>query len=691
MGRFTRLSLSAAFATLALGGTASAEEGMWPYNMAPVDQIKAGHGFELTDQFLDRAMKASVRFNNGGSGSFVSADGLVMTNHHVGADCIQKLSQGERDVMADGYLAKDAAGALKCPDLELNQLQSIADVTEVLSAIDDVKARKARMSALEKACADETGLRCDVVTLYAGGAYHLYRYRKYTDVRLVFAPEFKAAFFGGDPDNFTFPRTCLDVAFFRVFDKDAPIKSPDHLPFSKDGAAEGDLVFVSGNPGSTGRFDTPAKLTHLQSLAYPFVLEQLKHRAATFKAFMDKGPEQHRAGRDAYFGIMNAIKAITGYLGGLNDPALIAEVRKRHDAVKAQLKAMPEEKLSAAERTRLLEAWGALAKAYTAYGEFYKIHAVTEGWLAPRSSVLRVARTLLRLNDELEKPSGARLREFRDSNLESVELRLFSPAPIDDGFETVQIALGLQAMVDVLGADHAAVKAALDGMTPQARAEAVVKGTAIKSVDARKQMLADGAEKLAAAKDPAIELVRAYDALARELRSRHEQEVEAVERKFAGRIAEAWALAYGQGVYPDATFTLRLNHGVIKGYSHADQTFPWHTTMADVFAKSEKYGNADPYTVSDRWLAAKGKLDPKVPFNIVSTNDIIGGNSGSPMFDTKGQVVGLIFDGNLQQLPNRFLYRDTAARSISVDVRAITHALDVVYGAEGLLKELGVK
>lgn len=671
--------------------TAHAEEGMWPYNMAPIDQVKAGHGFEMTPKFLDRAMRASVRFNNGGSGSFVSPKGLVMTNHHVGADCIQKLSQGERDIMADGFLAAGADKALKCPDLELNRLESIEDVTDQVAPITDVRERKAKMAELEKTCADQTKLRCDVVTLYAGGAYHLYRYRKYTDVRLVFAPEFKAAFFGGDPDNFTFPRTCLDVAFFRVYDKGAPIESPDHLPFSNKGAQEGDLVFVSGNPGSTGRFDTPAKLKHLQGLAYPFVLEQLKARADMLKAYMDLGPEQRRAARDNYFGVMNAIKAITGYLGGLEDPTLIAEVERRHEAVKARLKEMPEAELPEARRASLLEAWEALAGAYKAYGAFYKTHAITEGWLASRSKILRTARTLLRLNDELEKASGQRLREYRDSNLESVELRLFSPAPIDDGLEIAQIEFALQSMVQVLGADHEAVKAALGGMTPKARAAAVVKGTEVKSVEARRKLLEAGPKGLAAAADPAVELVRAYDALARSLRKRHEEEVEAVERQFAGRIAEAWALAYGQSVYPDATFTLRLNHGVIKGYTLNNEEVPWHTTMADLFAKSEAHGNADPYIISERWKKVEGQLDPKVPFNIVSTNDIIGGNSGSPMFNTDGEVVGLIFDGNLQQLPNRFLYRDDAARSISVDVRGITHALKIVYGAGDLLKELGVE
>lgn len=680
------LSLTAALALTA--GAAQAEEGMWPYNMAPVDQVKAGYGFDLTQPFLDRAMRASVRFNNGGSGSFVSPSGLIMTNHHVGADCIQKLSQGERDVMANGYLAPADEGGLRCPDLELNQLQSIEDVTDQVASVEDIKARKAKMSALEKTCADETGLRCDVVTLYAGGAYHLYRYRKYTDVRLVFAPEFKAAFFGGDPDNFTFPRTCLDVAFFRAYEGDAPVKSADYFPFSAEGASEGDLVFVSGNPGSTGRFDTPAKIGHLRDTAYPFLLTHLKQITEALEAYMAKGEAEHRAARDAYFGYMNAKKALTGYLGGLKDPSLTAEITRRHEAVRArlaELKALPAER-----REALLAAWPALAKAYSAYDDFLKPYTVTEGWLGPRSSLLRIARTLLRLNDELEKPSGERLREYRDSNLESVELRLFSAAPIDDAFEVEQIALWLEILQGTLGAEDPVVKAALGGLTPRARAEAVVKGSGLKDIERRKALLRDGVEGLKAAQDPAVELVRAIDALSRRLRQRHEDEVEAVERQYAGRIAEAWALAYGQSVYPDATFTLRLNHGAVKGYSLDGEAYPWHTTVADLFAKSDAHGNADPYTVSDRWLEKKGALKMDTPFNLVTTNDIIGGNSGSPMFNTEGQIVGLIFDGNLQQLPNRFLYRDKVARSISVDVRILIHALDEIYGADALLKELGV-
>jgi hypothetical protein len=678
-------------AICALPLAARAEEGMWPFNMAPVEQVKRDHGVTLTDAWLQRAQRASVRFNNGGSGSFVSPHGLVMTNHHVGADCIQQLSQGGQYLMTDGFLARTPSEERRCPDLELNVLLSIEDVTaRVEAAAKDAKdeaaanqARKGAMSALEKACADETKARCDVVTLYAGGAYHLYHYKKYVDVRLAFAPEFLAAFFGGDPENFTYPRTCLDVAFFRVYEDGEPVASPDHFPFDPAGPDDGELVFVSGNPDSTDRLKTPAELEFLRTVAYPFFLAHLRARAKQLEAYMAKGEAQQRAARDTYFGVTNGIKAIAGELEGLNDPALLKAVRARHDEVATKLAALPE-----GERKRLLEAWPALERAFTAYAAFYEQYAVTERRAGPAGDLVRIARTLLRLGDELTKPDADRLREYRDSGLQSLELRLFSEAPIDPGLQVEEIALGLEAMQKVLGTDDPTVQAVLGGATPRQVAERVVAGTKLADVAVRKKLREGGKAAIDAAKDPLIELVRAYDDRARALRKRYEDTVESVEGAYAGRIAEAWAEAYGQSVYPDATFTLRLNHGVVKGYTQDGEQVPWLTTLGDAFAKSDKAKGAEPYGLPKSWLAARDRLDMSTPYNFVSTNDITGGNSGSPVFDAKGRAVGLIFDGNLQQLPNRFLYREGAARSISVHTAAIAHTLDRVYDAKALRAEL---
>lgn len=683
MSRVALLALA-----LASPRPALAAEGMWPFNMPPIEQVKTEHGFTITPPWLERAQKASVRFNNGGSGSFVAGTGLVMTNHHVGVDCIQKLSQGKQDFVKDGFLAQTRAEEAKCPDLELNALESIEDVTAAVKAA-EVKvdpggedaggrntARKAEMSRIEKACTEKTKLRCDVVTLYAGGAYHLYRYRKYTDVRLVFAPEVQIAFFGGDPDNFNYPRACLDVSFFRIYVDDEPVETKHHLAFSAEGAKDGQLVFVSGHPGATGRFDTPARLAFLRDVAYPYVLLKLNALRDVLVAYMAKGETQRKAARKTRFGVENGIKAISGYLGGLKDPALVTEATRRHAEVRAKIEG----------RDDLLQAWPRIADAYAAYGDFYTQHSTTERRMGPGGELVTIARHLLRWADEKAKPNGERLREYNDSGLDSLRLHVFSEAPIDDGLQVELIAFGLKNMVEALGADHATVKATLAGATPRARAEQVVATTKLKDVATRKALFDGDRAAVAEAKDPLIEMVRAYDVAARTIRRRHEGAVEAVERQWSGRIAEAWAVAHGQSVYPDATFTLRLNHGQVKGFGD----IPWTTTFAELYRKHDAAKGEKPYDLPARWLAAKAKLDLGVPLNIISTNDIIGGNSGSPVFDQELRVVGLIFDGNIHQLSNRFLYRDSKERAVSVSTAGIAHALERVYEAKALLTELGV-
>jgi hypothetical protein len=668
---------------------------MWPYNMAPTDAVKQKYGFEMTQPWLDNLMRSSVRFNNGGSGSFVSSDGLVMTNHHVGADCIQKLSTGKGavDVMKEGFYATSRDKEQKCPDLELNQLTAIDDVTDKVEAAaakatDEAKrneAKKAEMGKLEKACSESTGMRCDVVTLYAGGAYHLYKYKKYTDVRLVFAPEFDAAFFGGDPDNFTYPRYCLDSAFFRVYEDDKPTTVANHLPFSKKGAQAGDLVFVSGHPGSTDRFAPASKLALLRDTVYPFIIDLLKEERAVLKAYMDLGEEQHKAARDDFFGIENSIKALTGYLGGLRDADLMELAGDKEADLIKKVKALPDAK----ERARLLEAWPKLESAWKTYAGFYKEYSVTERFFSPSSGALASkARHLLRLGVEKPKASEKRLREYRDSNLKSLELQLFSEAPIDAGLEIEKVAFGLTNMANVLGADNALVKKVLAGKTARARAEEIIKATKVADVAFRKELYAGGAKSVDAAKDPLIEFIRLYDGKALELRKRHEDQVEAVERGYFGRIAEAWAKAYGTSVYPDATFTLRINPGVVKGFTDNGARVSWRTQLGGLFVKHKRAKGQDPYKLPKRWLNKMSKLDFSTPYNFVSTNDIIGGNSGSPVIDRDGRVVGLIFDGNIHQLPNRFVYRDDNQRSVSVHTAGILHALDRVYGANPLVDEL---
>jgi hypothetical protein len=686
-------------AVLVFAVAAKADEGMWPLNLYPVDAVQKKYGVKIPQALLDKAMHASVRFNNGGSGSFVSKDGLVMTNHHVAEHCIQQLGneKGAANLMLDGFASKSMADEKKCPDLELNVLQKISDVTaKVEAAAKDAKtdadkntARKAEMSKIEKACADETKMRCDVVTLYGGGVYNLYTYKKYTDVRLAFAPEFQAAFYGGDPDNFTFPRDDLDVAFFRVYESDKPAAVPDWFTFSARGPQDGDTVFVSGHPGSTDRFTVYAKLELLRDVVYPAYVDRFAALTATLKKYAAKGDKEERAAHADIFGMENSIKALKGYLGGLQDKELMSQFKKKQDELIVKVNALTDK----AEKDRLVEAWPKLEKAYNGYKAYAKPLMVTEGRMGPNGELFGIARALVRLADEMPKKSEDRLREYRDSNLPSVELQLFSDAPIDNGVEIEKVAWGLDNMRTVLSKDNRDVKKALGGKEPHARAEEVVGGSKLADVAMRKAIYerikkGEGKAALDEAKDPMIELARSYDKRARDIRKQQEDEVEAAERTYNGRIAEAMGKVYGTSVYPDATFTLRISTGQVKGYTENGKKIPWATRFGDLYTKSKRNGNKAPYDLAKHFAERVSDVDFSVPLNFVSTNDIIGGNSGSPVWNQNGQVVGLIFDGNIQSLPNRFVYDEKAARAVSVTSNGILHALDRVYGAKRLVDEL---
>jgi len=665
-----------------------AEEGMWTFNDFPKVQVKQGYGFEPTPAWLDHVRLASVRFNNGGSGSFVSAHGLVMTNHHVGSECIHNLSTAEHDYMQNGFYAATRAEERKCPDLELNVLVGIEDVTEKvnasvkpeMSAAERNQAQKGAMAALEKECTEKTGLRCDVVTLYEGGAFNLYRYKKYTDVRLVFAPESEIAFFGGDPDNFTYPRYCLDVAFFRVYENDQPARIDYHLAWSRRGPRPGDLIFVSGNPGSTGRLLTLAQLEFLRDTAYPFQLKALQRRRQALQAFAQRGAEEARIAQDDIFGIENSLKATTGYHSGLLDADLMARKRVEEEQLRAAVAANPD------WQKEFGAAWDALARAQRTYASFYTRYQLLEQRIGLRSSRLfAIARHLVRLAEEKPKANEKRLREYRESNLPSLELQIFSPAPIYDSLEITNLADALGLLVDELGAGDPVVKQVLDQRTSQALAEYVVKGTRLKDVEVRKKLAAGGLEAVKGSDDLMIALARQVDAAARAVRQRYEDEIEGIERSQGSLVAKALFQARGRTIAPEATFTLRLSYGAVKGYEEAGKKIPWHTTFRGLYQRAT---GQPPYRLPQRFREKKGALNLDTPFNFVSTADIIGGNSGSPVVNTKAEVVGLIFDGNLAMLPNRFLYRDTEARAIAVHSEAILEALRKVYAADALVKEL---
>ena len=680
-------TLSLAVAVL-LNATVRADEGMWLYSAPPREQIKAKYGFEITDAWLEHLMKSSVRFNSGGSGSFVSADGLVITNHHVGADDIQKLSTAENNYMRDGFIARSPAEEKKCVDLELNVLQSIEDVTARVNAgvpagakgDAAATARRKIIAEIEKESLEKTGLRSDVVTLYQGGAYHLYRFKKYTDIRLVFAPEQQIAFFGGDPDNFEFPRFDLDVCLFRVYENNQPAKIQHFLKWSKNGTKEGDLTFVSGHPGSTNRQYTMAELEFLRDVQYPYVIPRIKRIETALKNWSDRSEENARRAKDDLFSFANSRKVYDGRQNGLYSAAIMGPKAAQEKAFKQQV----GDRANGAE---VRAAYDRIAEAVAAQIKIYKKYRLLEGGHAFMSDSFYTARALLRAAEERPKPNGERLREFGDARRESFELELFSDKPIYEDLEMVKLADALTLLAENLGYNDPLVQQVLSGQSPRERAASLITGTKVRDVAFRKKLYEGGADAVKAAKDPMIELARLVDAESRALRKEWEAHEET--RQQAHAVIERTKFEIeGPTRAPDATFTLRLSYGPVKGYEEDGKKIAPYTTFAGLYARNAEHKNKPPFDLPQRWFDKKSALDLNTPFNFVSTEDIIGGNSGSPVVNTAGEFVGIIFDGNLASLVLDFAYEDRVARAISVDARGIIEAMRKVYNLDHLVTEL---
>lgn len=667
-----------------LSMSAAADEGMWLVNDPPRQLLKEKHGFELTDDWLVRAQKASVRFTNGGSGGFVSPDGLIVTNHHIGADAVQKLSPPDKDYYRDGYLARSRGEELKCPDLELNVLQSIEDVTARVNAAvkpemtpaQAFAARRAVMAEIEKESLTKTGLRSDVVTLYHGGLYHLYRSKKYTDVRLVFSPEADAAGFGGDVDNFEYPRFGFDVAFFRAYENGAPAKVEHWFKWSTTGPAEGDLVFVTGHPGTTNRLETLAKLKHRRDHTLPYTLARLRSAEAALTQFAERGPDERKWAANDLHRVANSRKAFSGQYQGLLTPAIMAQ--KKHE----------EHQLARDWDSSAPSPWQRIEEAQARLSTFEREYLLFETGNAFFSESFTHARHLVRLAAELPKPSGDRLREYRDSNLESLKLQLFSPAPIHPELERAKLASSLTFLAEMVGGEHPVVVQILSGKNPATRASELVDGCKLRDAAERKRLFDGGQRAVEASDDPMIKLGRLVDAEARAVRKRYEDEVEEVERQGYAAIAQARFKAFGKSVAPDATFTLRLAFGVVKGYDEEAKRIPFHTTFGGAFERAERMGHREPFALPKRWMEGKGRLDPATPFNFVSTADTIGGNSGSPVLNRAGELVGINFDRNRHGLVRNFVYTDVQARHVAVHCRAVLEGLRKLYGADGLVREI---
>jgi hypothetical protein len=682
---FLGLMLSLGFG---LGSSvARADEGMWLYNAFPAEKVQKQYGFLPTQEWLDHLRLSSVRFNNGGSGSFVSADGLAFTNHHVGADCIEKLATSGEDYMKTGFYAKTQAEEAKCPDLELNVLVGIEDVTAKvkagakasMSTADVGQAQRSAMSAIEQECASSTGLRCDVVTLYSGEVYNLYKYKKYTDVRLVFAPEFAAAFFGGDPDNFTFPRYDLDITFFRIYENDKPVHLDNYLAWSKAGAKDGELIFVSGHPGRTDRQETVAQIMFLKDVDYPSRLTTYKRRIEALQKFSAESPENARIAQEDIFGLQNSQKAIHGEYEALQNVAVLS---KMHTAEREQEAAYVKKHVGEPNP------WEEISNAMKVNREIYDHMTYVERMRGFTSDLAHDARTLVRVAAEKQKPNGQRLREYRDSGLPSLEQELFSTAPVYKTLETSTLTTAFGQMREALGIEDPAVKAVLGGKSPAEAAKALIAGTKLQDVAVRKQLYEGGKAAIDASTDPLIVLMRNVDPEAREVRKRYDDEVDAAVRRDGATINRDRFAQTGFTQPPDATFTLRLSYGTAKGYEEDGKKIPYFTTFAGAFEHAQAHGNKPPFDLAPSWPKMKAKLNLQTPLDFVTTADIIGGNSGSPTVNKAGEVVGIIFDGNIQSLALDFYYDERQARAVSVDSRGIIEALRQIYGANALADEL---
>lgn len=663
---------------------------MWPFNNVPRAEIKKRYGFEVTDEWLNKVRLASVRFNNGGSGSFVSPNGLVLTNYHIVEDIVGEVSTPEKDYAKEGFVARTRAEEIKAPSLELNVLQSIEDVTSrvtgaVKAGATDAEAfaaRRAEIAAIEAESLKATGLRSDVVTLYQGGQYNIYRYKKYTDVRLVFVPEFQAAFFGGDPDNFNFPRFNIDMALVRVYENGQPVRSENYFKWSTAGIKEGNLVFVTGHPGSTSRLNTVAHLEQLRDTSIPIIINLLERREAVLKKYMAMGEEQTRQAQSELNSVQNSLKVYRGQLKGLKDPALMTRKTKEEQALRKSISDNPE-------RQKMYgDAWDAIAKAHQSYPTYIRERRIFEQLGGFNSALFGYARTLVRLAEENQKPNAQRLPEYTDARRASLELGLFSPAPIHDDFEKLKLADSLGFMIELLGADNAFVKQVLAGKTPEARAAELISGTKLKDPAFRKELANGGKAAIEASTDPIIVVARLIDPKGREVRKRYESEVTGVERSNYAKIARALFETEGTKLYPDATFTLRLSYGAVEGYTENGKKVPPFTTLGGLYARSEAFKQQFPYNLPPRWMEKKSAVNPSTPFNFVSTNDIIGGNSGSPTINQNGELVGLIFDGNIQSLVGDFMYDASVNRAISVDSRGMLEVLKKIFNANEIVSEL---
>ena len=666
-----------------------ADDGMWTFDNPPRKQWKERYNFEPTDAWLEHLRLASVRLNDGGSGSFVSPDGLMVTNQHVASGQLQKVSTKEKDYTREGFYARTNDEELKCPDLECNVLVSYEDVTaRVQSAVkpgaSDKEAseqRKAVTADIEKEAIGKTGLKCEVISLYSGGEHWLYRFKKYTDIRLVFAVEEQIAFFGGDYDNFTYPRYDLDVAFFRAYEDGKPAKTPHFFKWSAAGPADGELVILPGNPGSTARLLTLAQIQYQRDVGNPLQKQVWTSRRDALARYAERGPEQARQAGSAIRSLNNSLKRLVGQQEGLMNPRMMARKEAEEKALRDAV----------AQKTAIQkaygDAWEQIEAVYRALPSMAARIAFSN--LTP-SRLGTIASQIVRYAEEIQKPNDKRYDEFRDSKLESFTFALMSPAPIYPEMEEAVLSAWLEEGLKTLGPNDAFVRAALAGSTPSAAAKQAVSGTNLGNVAFRYSLRLGGADAIAKADDPMIVLARRIEPIIRELRVWNELTILNVDASAGEKLAKARFAVYGRNLPPDANFNLRISYGRVLGYEEDTTLVPYKTTFFGLYDRARSFDEKPPYDLPKRYREGKDKLDLATPLNFVYTADTIGGNSGSPVINRNGELVGLNFDSNIQKLPNRYWYVEEAegGRAVGVHSASIIEAIKKLYGADKLVREI---
>ena len=678
--------LLAAVLLLAAAPMIHAEEGMWTFDNPPLKLLKTKYNFTPTQAWLDHLRLSSVRLNDGGSGSFVSPNGLLLTNHHVARFQLQKNSTAEHDYLRDGFYAATPDQEMKSPDLEVNVLASMEEVTArvqgaakgIADKAKALKARDAEIAAIEKESKDKTGLRSDVVSFYGGGEYWLYRYKAYTDVRLVFAPEQQAAFFGGDPDNFTYPRYDLDMALYRVYENGKPLHTDNFFKWSAKGAAPGELIFISGHPGRTERDDTMAQLLLERDVREPAITEYLERRIAAGQAFAAQGTEQAREVGSTIFFLQNSLKVYLGRAEALADPAIIAKKQAEEDDFRAKVNANKEWKKEYGKT------WDTIARAEE------KLKPEIKGQVFRRSDsqLFNLALSIVQYVSEVKKPDGERLPEFHEAGLESLRYQLLSPAPIYPSTEKLFMTNALKLGEEKMGGNDAFVQAILQGGDIDRTVNSLVDGTKMGDPAFRKSLLDSGEAAVAASTDPMIVAARRADPIVRESTRRIRDTISSVLTAAGEKLGRARFLVYGKDAYPDATFTLRLSYGTVEGFPYNGTIAPPFTTFYGLYDRAASFSDKPPFDLTPKEAANRDKLDLSTPLDFVSTGDIIGGNSGSPVVSRDGELVGLIFDGNIESLAGDFVYDGTKNRAVAVHSAGMIEGLRKLYGAGALADEL---